>query len=90
MTRYTIRGPVTGDRYLVEVFAGRWFLYPPGAWRVVSGWVKAAPGSQIEVTARWEWLSRRRARRYVRRVERRVARSMRTIYREHDQWRRAA
>jgi hypothetical protein len=87
MTRhYVIYGYATEDYYLVHVQDARWWLYPPGTFRlprVVEGTsygLSYYPGSGQEVTARWPWLSALRARRAVAKVERRVARTMRRIY----------
>jgi hypothetical protein len=84
MSHYTIRGHATGQDYLVETYDERWFLYPPGTWRVTSGWVKSLHGARQEITAPWPFWSRRRARRIVAKAERRVARAMRGIYRANS------
>lgn len=82
---YTIRGHATGQDYLVETFAERWFLYAPGTWHVsTSNSVTWLPGEQQEITAPWPFWSRRRARRIVAKAERRVARAMRGIYRANS------
>lgn len=69
---------------------GRTMLYPPMSWNQHGpmGWLSTRPGEGYDVTSPWAWWSVRKARRIIRRIENRVARSMRTIYREHDQWRR--
>lgn len=70
----------------------RIMLYPPGAWRSTGpdAILTTTIGAGYDVTSPWAWWSLRKARRIIRRVENRVARSMRTIYREHDEWRRRA